>query len=514
MNGQLSEHPLGELIREISDARLAGALRLARERVRGVVYFDAGVIVAARTNLRAFRLVETLRRGGAPAAERLGEVVAEDVSDEEAGAALVRAGLLDGAGLAKWRARQSAEVLRALLGWTDGEWTFDPRVRLAGDSSAPLDTAQLLVESARALPAGEAARRMPDAEDALSPAPAAPALAGVQLLPVEAFVLSRVSGRTRLGELVAACGLPEAEALGAAYALALGGLLARERWPRALPANLPRAAAARPDVEAASPPAAPPAAEASAEAQGGDDTRALIEELFERARQPTHYEVLGVARSAPAEELKRVYYALARRLHPDRFRRDTDEPLRQQIDAAFAKVTQAHEVLKEARLRAAYDMKLAAAANVPGQRAGAGARAESAARSPDAPSPTLSKESAQLARAEEVFQQGLAAWQQNDWALARQRLGEAALLGPRQARYRAYYGRALARDKTARRQSEAELQAAIALDERNASYRVMLAELYQEHGLRRRAEGELERALRLDPAHAAARRLLEQVRRG
>ena len=102
--------------------------------------------------------------------------------------------------------------------------------------------------------------------------------------------------------------------------------------------------------------------------------------------------------------------------------------------------------------------------------------------------------------------------QKNDLAQARRCLGEAALLVPRQARYRAYYGRALARDKSARRQSEAELQAAIALDEGNVSYRVMLAELYQEHGLRRRAEGELERALKLDPAHAAARRLLEQLR--
>jgi cytochrome c-type biogenesis protein CcmH/NrfG len=102
--------------------------------------------------------------------------------------------------------------------------------------------------------------------------------------------------------------------------------------------------------------------------------------------------------------------------------------------------------------------------------------------------------------------------QKNNVALARRSLGEAALLGPRQARYRAYYGRALARDKGSRRQAEAELQAAISLDEKNPSYRVMLAELYQEHGLRTRAEGELERALQLDPTHAAARLLLEQIR--
>jgi curved DNA-binding protein CbpA len=518
MNGQLSEHPLGELIREISDARLSGALRLARERVKGVVYFEAGGVVAALTNLRAFRLVELLRRAGGAAAERLGEVVADGASDEEAGAGLVRAGLLDAAGLRQWRGRQSAEVLRALLAWADGEWAFDPRVRLAGEAHAPLDTAPLLVEAARALPAGEAARRLSDAEEAFAPAPGAPAT--VQLLPMEAFVLSRVGGRLRLSELVAVSGLPEAETLGAAYLLSLGGLLVRERAPRALRGEALRAAAAPPSAvaapRAAAPPPSPtspePVPESPAEAPPSDDPRTLIEELFERGRKPTHYEVLGVARSAPADEIKRVYYSLARRLHPDRFRRDTDEPIRQQIDAAFAKVTQAYEVLKDARLRAAYDIKTPPPGADAGHRVPAGVRVERAGGADDAPSPA--DESSQLARAEEIFQQGLAALQKNDVALARRRLGEAALLVPRQARYRAYYGRALARDKSARRQSEAELQAAIALDERNATYHVMLAELYHEHGLRRRAENELERALRLDPKHAAARRLLEQLRRG
>ena len=526
MNGQLSEHPLGELIREISDARHSGALRLARERVKGVVYFAEGRVVAALTNLRAYRLVEVLRRSGAAAPERLAEVAAGGGSDEEAGAALLRAGLFDAAALGRWRERQSAEVLRALLGWPDGEWSFDPRVRLAGEAHAPLDTAQLLVEAARALPDGAAARRMDDDEDALAPAPDAPADAGVQLLPLEAFVLSRIDGRTRLGELVAVSGLPEAATLGAAYVLALGGLLRRERWPRALPAHMPRVAAApaagtepAPSAAPTAPPApeTPPAPAAPPEPPPSDDPRTLIEELFEIARKPTHYEVLGLPRSAAPDDVKRAYYALARRLHPDRFRRDTDEPIRQQIDAAFAKVTQAYEVLKDSRLRAAYDMKLAPVGGEPGRRvaAGEGVRAERAGgESPNdpPPPPALSKESAQLARAEEVFQQGLTALQKNDLAQARRCLGEAALLVPRQARYRAYYGRALARDKGARRQSEAELQAAIALDEGNVSYRVMLAELYQEHGLRRRAEGELERALKLDPAHAAARRLLEQLR--
>src|SRR5437763_16844068 len=92
MNGQLNTQPLAELLHEISDARLSGALRLARERVKAAVYFHEGQVVAALMNLRAFRLAEIFRRSGAADEARLGETVREGMSDEHTGRALVLAG--------------------------------------------------------------------------------------------------------------------------------------------------------------------------------------------------------------------------------------------------------------------------------------------------------------------------------------------------------------------------------------------------------------------------------------
>src|ERR1043166_7950046 len=171
MDGQLKDHPLVELIHEISEARLSGALHLAREQVKAAVYFDAGQTVAASANLRAMRLVELLRRAGAVESARIDAVVREGMSDEHAGLALVRAGLLDAAGLKRLQWRQSSEVLRELLLWAEGDWSFDPRVRLAGGYREPLDTEQLLVEGARALPHEMVARRLADEDETVARAP-------------------------------------------------------------------------------------------------------------------------------------------------------------------------------------------------------------------------------------------------------------------------------------------------------------------------------------------------------
>ncbi|MDT5159521.1 MAG: hypothetical protein QOH51_3878 [Acidobacteriota bacterium] len=379
MNGQLTEHPLAELIHEISDARLSGALRLAHERVKGVVYFDGGQLVSALSNLRALRLVEILRRTGAADEARLGALMREGMSDEHVGLALLRAGILDEAALKSMQDWRSKEVLRELLRWTEGEWSFDPRVRLAATHQVGrVDAADLLIESARSFPSGFISARMRNDDDTIAPATGAQERidGGLRLLPSEAFILSRVYEPSRLGDVVNISGLPIEETRRAVYVLALGGLLERTGWPRALPTEKMRQAAQRPaasgDATNSTPAAQPKrekeqTPEKEKEQTPEPDTRGTVEELFERARGATHYEVLGVKRSAPVDEVKRAYYSHARRLHPDRFRRDADEDLRQRIDNAFARIAQAYDTLKDSGARAAYDLKLSK------QRGGGGA---------------------------------------------------------------------------------------------------------------------------------------------
>jgi preprotein translocase subunit Sec63 len=71
----------------------------------------------------------------------------------------------------------------------------------------------------------------------------------------------------------------------------------------------------------------------------------------------THYEVLGIARGAGAEEIRAAYHRLASQYHPDRHE---GNPLADLAEERLAVVNAAYEVLSDPMRRAAYDRELAA----------------------------------------------------------------------------------------------------------------------------------------------------------
>ena len=62
-----------------------------------------------------------------------------------------------------------------------------------------------------------------------------------------------------------------------------------------------------------------------------------------------YYEILGVAKGASADEIKKGYRKKAKELHPDR---NTDKP---EAEGQFKEANEAYEVLKDADKKAAYD---------------------------------------------------------------------------------------------------------------------------------------------------------------
>jgi len=240
-----------------------------------------------------------------------------------------------------------------------------------------------------------------------------------------------------------------------------------------------------------------------------------IDAFLERiAKAESHYEVLDIDSHAPLSELKKAYYDIARKYHPDRYRSGVEHSLLLRVESAFARITQAYDTLRDPGQRATYDSKLEAQ-----RRAAKLAQAAPRAMSQD---PSSQKQDADkltadssfvdpIQQAEAHFKEGFAALGLGQRNIALGMLGAAAKAVPSEARYRAFYGKALSLHESTRRLAEGELQAAVKLDPRNAEYRVMLAELYRDLGFAVRAKSEAERALAADPNNRKARDLLKSL---
>jgi curved DNA-binding protein CbpA len=471
MEGLLGQSPLAELIGEINASHLWGALRISRGRVKVAVYFEDGALVFASSNLRKHRLRNFLKERLNSASKEM--QLPDTATDDEVGALLIQRGILTAPAVDQLRQQQITQVLRLALLWTDGAWSFDPRVRLADNARVEINVSQLLLECARRFPVDLIGSRLSNAQGTFT---LAAANGNGELLPEEAFVLSRTDVPVTLAELQATSGLSAEQTLRAIYGLSLAGYVSRSEPRRALARVA--AVANRPSKTAP-----PPAAPATIDEQ--QDVNALFVRL-DHARD--HYEVLNVSRTASLEEIKNAYHELALNYHPDRFHQSEPE-LRARVGSAFARIAQAYETLSDEPLRAAYDKRLSGKAYAP--------KSEAATTG--------------AASAESAFQKGKAALQQNQRAEALRFFSDAAMQQPRNARYRAAYAQALFEEPNSRRLAESELQAAIALDPGNSSYRIILAELYQRHGLRRRAISELEQVLVMNPANETARTLLAKL---
>ncbi len=501
MRGKLTDHPLAELIREISTKGLSGTLRLDHDRARTAIYFERGVLVFAASNLRTLRLREYLSKNKLVSKKELSSF-GENGSDIALANALSANGALTQTQADGLLASLVADVLRVALLWTDGNWEFDERTHLGENVRINIDIATLMREAAHRMPLRFVGLRFRNPGETLS---RAPHMANDQsFLPAESFILSRLDAPTPLGELVAVSGLRELDAVRTIYGLALTGVIKRQFWQPAF----------REAVKAAAPTEAEeiPAAEPPTDVAWTLDNRdAELEQFLQRIENAAdHYDIMDLTPNAEADQIKDVYYSMARRYHPDRFHLKYGTSMHSRLSSAFAQVTQAYETLSDPSSRSTYDATL--------ER-----KRQFANSAPPKPTVQSSEEEgfdedvdrpdSELDQAEYNFREGFGALQQGRLNVALNHLAAAARLTPGDARYRAYYGRALAADERTRRLAENEIQAAVKIEPASVVYRTMLAELYFDLKFHKRAQTELNRALELDPNHASAVLLQRKIDR-
>jgi len=90
-------------------------------------------------------------------------------------------------------------------------------------------------------------------------------------------------------------------------------------------------------------------------------TAAEVRALASLVDELDYYQLLEIPRDAPASAVKRAYYAVTRRLHPDA-NRDLPAADREALENVARRVSEAYQVLRDGRRRKAYDAQLAAGA--------------------------------------------------------------------------------------------------------------------------------------------------------
>jgi curved DNA-binding protein CbpA len=192
-----------------------------------------------------------------------------------------------------------------------------------------------------------------------------------------------------------------------------------------------------------------------------------------------YYELLGVAPSASAAEIRQAYARLAREKHPDRF---SDPAEKERAQTFFQDVTTAFNTLRNDKSRREYD--------------------ESRQR----PQPRTPEEIAK-----DAFEQAQSMLEGGQLEEAVTLLRTAVHHAPGEATYHAALGRALSRIPAAARDAVVALEKAIQLAPKAAGPYADLAVVLARQGLRLRAQKALETAVRLAPRDARIARIAAEL---
>jgi DNA-binding response OmpR family regulator len=537
IRGSLAREPFGRILQRIYASGLTGALLLARDQAKKIVYFQNGYPVSVRSNLLAECLGQIL------VARRL---INRDVLEESLlrmrkekrhqGEILVEMGALSPHNLQRALLDQMEAKLYEIFAWRSGSFRFNEG-RDAPDQAVSLDKspAAMILEGIRrhydldrqnAVLGRFASQYIAPNEDPRQRLQSMTRDSG------ERQFIESLDGTRRLELVLAESPISPGEARLLLVAMAEAGMIEPSRTPlrrqngarnseQELTENARRSPrrqasptettenARRPARRQSSPSEttenvrpAPRRPTREPEPQPQDEgvrppERRSVEELqalYEGIRLLTHFDALGVTQDASPAEIARAYEERAREFHPDRFRRRSQE-VREVAQNIFDRLTSANKVLADPARRRRY------LAKVEKERAD--------------PPPVLVGHSPPAA-AEQVYYAGVEYLRQRRYREAVEAFSRALALAPGQANYHGALGWALFRsapgDPRAVAAGLAELKKAVVLGGQDPWVHVSLGRFLAETGAADQAIGEFEIALRLNPALADVQDEIRRLR--
>jgi curved DNA-binding protein CbpA len=186
---------------------------------------------------------------------------------------------------------------------------------------------------------------------------------GLSLSSTDGFVLSRVDGTSNEHDLAATMGLPADQVRASLAKLESLGLITFGEGPPAPTASGTMSAspvpAARPGTHVASEPlSAEDEAALAEDVEIEPDLRRQILGTLRALDRLDYYALLQIDRNADRKSIKRAYYDLAARFHPDRYFRKKIGSFKDRFEAIFHRLTLAHDTLSNREKKAEYDTYL------------------------------------------------------------------------------------------------------------------------------------------------------------
>jgi curved DNA-binding protein CbpA len=207
-----------------------------------------------------------------------------------------------------------------------------------------------------------------------------------------------------------------------------------------------------------------------------------LEKLRKNINTMNYYQILDVPKNASQKEIKKAYFEMARKYHPDRFDRDLPKEKKEMVEEVFGHITIAFQTFSNDKEKQDYDAKLEAPAGLDRKE--------------------LEK------NAESKFRQGKSLFSGGKYEEALVYFEEAIKLKSSKANYRLFLAKTEAKVPLFRGKAEEDFLKAIELEPWNPEHYVALGEFYSLEGLTIKSRRQFKKALDIEPEHEVALKAL------
>ncbi len=203
------------------------------------------------------------------------------------------------------------------------------------------------------------------------------------------------------------------------------------------------------------------------------------EELFSRLHELTPHELLGISDDATPQEIKKRYYKLAKKFHPDRFFNLQHESVKSKLTVLFDAITKAYNSLKDG---------------------GSVKREAVQEETPASKAEPIDNKT----MAYEQYKRGVYEYKEGNYWQATEAFRWATRLDPERPLYWSYLALSLYNQPRRLKEAEEAILQAIRLEPYKARHYANLGNIYLKAGLKKRARKQFEKALQYDPKNSAA----------